>query len=100
MKPLVIAPSILSADFGCLAREVKAVATSRGPANALVAGSAVFGSPDYAHAIALLRSHAAPPSLPWDSSYCDEGACPLVTSGADALVSRMANMRPTGPKVS
>lgn len=29
-------------------------------ANALVAGSAVFGSPDYAHAIASLRLHAAP----------------------------------------
>jgi ribulose-phosphate 3-epimerase len=29
-------------------------------ANALVAGSAVFGAPDYAAAIAALRSHAAP----------------------------------------
>ncbi|MEO8654246.1 MAG: hypothetical protein ABI409_08995 [Ramlibacter sp.] len=29
-------------------------------ANALVAGSAAFDSPDYAHAIAGLRSHAAP----------------------------------------
>jgi ribulose-phosphate 3-epimerase len=29
-------------------------------ANALVAGSAVFGATDYAHAIARLRSHAAP----------------------------------------
>jgi ribulose-phosphate 3-epimerase len=31
-------------------------------ANALVAGSAVFGSPDYAEAIAQLRSHPAPAS--------------------------------------
>ncbi|HZS82920.1 MAG TPA: ribulose-phosphate 3-epimerase [Stellaceae bacterium] len=30
-------------------------------ANAIVAGSAVFGSPDYARAIAALRRHAKPP---------------------------------------
>ncbi len=75
MRP-TIAPSLLSADFGRLADEVRAV-TSAGAdflievdggitaenaqriaaagADVLVAGTAVFGADDYARAITALR---------------------------------------------
>jgi pentose-5-phosphate-3-epimerase len=43
MTPLIVAPSILAAAAG---------------ANAIVAGSVIFGSDDYAAAIARIRSRA------------------------------------------
>jgi pentose-5-phosphate-3-epimerase len=46
MTPLIIAPSILAADFHRLGEEVRAVDA---------AGSAKFGSDDYAAAIARIR---------------------------------------------
>ena len=52
-----IAPSILSADFARLAEEVKAVA--RAGADTFVAGSAIFGSRDYAATIRDMRERLA-----------------------------------------
>lgn len=64
MKPIVIAPCALSADLR-LGDEVAAVdeagalAVDAG-ANAIVAGSAIFGSDDYAAAISRIRSSKLP----------------------------------------
>ncbi len=76
-RSIIVAPSILSADFGRLAEEVRAVDAAgadwihievdggqncesagqamEAGANAIVAGSAIFGSPDDAAAIAAIR---------------------------------------------
>ena len=54
----------------------------------------------YAHAIAACGCTLCPPGSPSDSSYRNEGARPLALRGAGRLVSRIAKMRPTGPKVS
>jgi pentose-5-phosphate-3-epimerase len=72
MKSIVIAPSILSAEFGrsrpLRRRDARGGSARCGQsgenawraADALVAGSAVFGSDDYAAAITRLRAHARP----------------------------------------
>ena len=52
-----IAPSILSADFARLGDEVKAV--ERAGADTFVAGSAIFGSRDYAATIRDMRERLA-----------------------------------------
>jgi pentose-5-phosphate-3-epimerase len=72
MTPIIVAPSILAADLRRLGEEVRAVdragadgqnsenaglAIAAG-ANAIVAGSAIFGSDDYAAAIARIRNSA------------------------------------------
>jgi pentose-5-phosphate-3-epimerase len=59
-RPLIVAPSVLSADFGRLAEEVAAVdaAVVAAGAGAIVAGSAIFGAGDYAEAIAAIRRAA------------------------------------------
>jgi pentose-5-phosphate-3-epimerase len=44
-RPIIVAPSILSADFGRLAEEVRAI----------VAGNAIFGSSAYDAAIAEIH---------------------------------------------
>jgi pentose-5-phosphate-3-epimerase len=53
LNPIIVAPSILSADGG-ENRESARQAIKAG-ANAIVAGSAIFGSDDYAAAIAAIR---------------------------------------------
>jgi len=55
MRPIIVAPSILAADFRRLGEEIRALAVEAG-ANAIVAGSAIFGSGDYAAAIARIRN--------------------------------------------
>jgi pentose-5-phosphate-3-epimerase len=65
MRPIVIAPSVLSADLRRLGDEVAAVdeaaalAVDAG-ANAIVAGSAIFGLDDYTAAIARIRNSKSP----------------------------------------
>jgi pentose-5-phosphate-3-epimerase len=74
MPPIIIAPSVLSADFARLGEEIHAVdeagadwiyvdvtATQLAAAagvTAIVAGSAIFGAGDYTSAIAAIRAIA------------------------------------------
>lgn len=57
MKQYLIAPSILSADFARLGEDTaKALAAG---ADMFVAGSAIFGQPDYKKVIDQMRSELA-----------------------------------------
>ncbi|MBZ4261269.1 hypothetical protein LAN14_22230 [Mycobacterium tuberculosis] len=57
MKQYLIAPSILSADFARLGEDTaKALAAG---ADMFVAGSAIFGQPDYKQVIDQMRSELA-----------------------------------------
>jgi pentose-5-phosphate-3-epimerase len=68
MRRIVVAPSILSADLRRLGEEVRAVDQAcadwihidvmEAGAIAIVAGSAIFGSADYAAAISRIQSSA------------------------------------------
>jgi pentose-5-phosphate-3-epimerase len=68
MRPIVVAPSILAADLRRIGEEVEAVdrtgaaehaaLTVAHGADAIVAGSAIFGSRDYAAAISRIRDGA------------------------------------------
>jgi pentose-5-phosphate-3-epimerase len=49
-----IAPSILAADFARLAEEISKVEAAG--ADILVAGTAIFGQPDYAHAMRMPKA--------------------------------------------
>jgi pentose-5-phosphate-3-epimerase len=68
MRPIVIAPSVLSADLRRRGDEVAAVdeaaalAVDAG-ANAIVAGSAIFGLDDYAAAITRIRNSKLPKTV-------------------------------------
>ena len=53
MQTTVIAPSILSANFAKLGEEVDNVLAAG--ADTFVAGSAIFGKPDYAAVIAQMK---------------------------------------------
>ncbi|MGA0586051.1 hypothetical protein ACO2Q2_02790 [Dyella sp. KRB-257] len=52
-----IAPSILSADFARLGEEVRDVIAAG--ADCFVAGSAIFGQPDYRRVIDAMRAELA-----------------------------------------
>jgi pentose-5-phosphate-3-epimerase len=55
-RPLIVAPSVLGCDFGRLAGEVAEV--DRAGADAIVAGSSIFGADDHARANADIRRAA------------------------------------------
>lgn len=62
-----IAPSILSANFARLGDEVQSVV--RAGADTFVAGSAIYGSPDYTATIAKMRVRLA--------QQPEQPACPV-----------------------
>ncbi|MGB6324631.1 MAG: hypothetical protein WBG11_02325 [Methylocella sp.] len=70
-RPVIVAPSILAADFGRLAEVIEvdggrnwesAGQAIEAGASAIVAGSAILGSPDYAAAIIAIRAGRRPPA--------------------------------------